>query len=152
MFTIFTTCPPPQRLLLPENLFFFFKWGGRRREEEGKEEDIERGAGDSNEGSTRRRRRIKRPHTRIRICIHVWVWKIYKPPKELQMSVVQPPGCLPAKVSFISSSSFPFRIFSGDLFSFSPIINSFVLSFGICSLSFFQSRPVVVSTFMDLSL
>lgn len=67
------------------------------------------------------------------------------------MSVVQPPGCLPAKVSFISSSSFPFRIFSGDLFSFSPIINSFVLSFGICSLSFFQSRPVVVSTFMDLS-
>jgi hypothetical protein len=69
------------------------------------------------------------------------------------MSVVQPPGCLPAKVSFISSSSsFPFRIFSGDLFSFSPIINSFVLSFWICSLSFFQSRPVVVSTFMDLSL
>jgi hypothetical protein len=44
-----------------------FKWGGRRREEEGKEEDIERGAGDSNEGSTRRRRKIKRPHTRIRI-------------------------------------------------------------------------------------
>ncbi len=123
VFTIFMTCPPPQRLLLVRrNLFFFFKWG-----EEGKEEE-ERGAGDSNEGSNKRERERKEtPYIHVVYTIYTCVSVENKPPKELQMSVVQPPGCLPEK--------FPFSFFS---FFFRGGMNSRSLS--LCFF-FFLSPP-----------
>lgn len=73
----------------------------------------------------RRKKKKKRPrtfmcvHLYTRVCVCVCLCSENKPPKELQMSAVQPPGCLPTQ--FLLPPPPPHLLFFGVPFFFTYI-------------------------------